>query len=277
MVRLEGNGGTWDIGDNFDSFAIRDSNLNIPFSIVPGGGPAKGIHMDAVGGVAIGTLLPESALHVYGDNTADTVIGIGPSPDGTPGDQSALNVVYGGELFGRGAGFFNIRPDSGAAAPNPSLRFLIADNQRMILDNEGFLGLGVGNPANPIEHVSGAVLTAGGQWQSVSSRTAKRDIRPLAPADALAALEGLEPVRFFYKAEPDDEYLGFIAEDVPDLVATGDHRRLGPQDVVAVLTKVVQQQQAAIREQRSALQRQQATIEELMARLGALEERQPPP
>jgi hypothetical protein len=134
----------------------------------------------------------------------------------------------------------------------------------MILDNEGFLGLGVANPANPIQHSSGAVLTAGGQWQSVSSRAAKRDIRPLEAPDALAALEALAPVRFYYEAEPGDESLGFVAEDVPDLVATADRSRLGPLDIVAVLTRVAQRQQAVMREQ-------QATIADLLARLAELE------
>ena len=37
--------------------------------------------------------------------------------------------------------------------------------------------------------------------------------------------------------------MGFIAEDVPDLVATKDRKGLSPMDIVAVLTKVLQEQQ----------------------------------
>ena len=254
----------WDIRNNVGDFAIADmTEGGTPFSIEPGAAPSS-VYIAAGGNVGIGTPQPEAALHVIGGVTTDTFIGIGPNPDGNPPDQSALNIGHAGGSYGRGAGFLNVRPDSGAAAPNPSLRFLIANTQRMILDNEGFLGLGVGNPANPIEHTSGAVLTAGGTWQSVSSRAAKRDIRPLEASDALAALRGLAPVRFYYKAEPSDEYVGFVAEDVPDLVATADHQRLGPLDIVAVLTKVVQ-------EQETALKQQQATIDELAARLRELE------
>ena len=51
--------------------------------------------------------------------------------------------------------------------------------------------------------------------------------------------------------------MGFIAEDVPDLVATKDRKGMSPMDVTAVLTKVVQQQQAV--------------IERLEARIEALE------
>jgi hypothetical protein len=38
--------------------------------------------------------------------------------------------------------------------------------------------------------------------------------------------------------------VGFIAEDVPDLVSTKDRKGLSPMDIVAVLTKVVQELKA---------------------------------
>jgi hypothetical protein len=42
--------------------------------------------------------------------------------------------------------------------------------------------------------------------------------------------------------------VGFIAEDVPELVATKDKKGMSSMDVVAVLTKVVQDQQKTIAE-----------------------------
>ncbi|MCK7574508.1 MAG: hypothetical protein MZV65_00275 [Chromatiales bacterium] len=59
--------------------------------------------------------------------------------------------------------------------------------------------------------------------------------------------------------------MGFIAEDVPDLVATKDRKGLSPMDIVAVMTKVVQEQQGMI-------EKQQEIIEKLNARLDDLEE-----
>jgi hypothetical protein len=53
--------------------------------------------------------------------------------------------------------------------------------------------------------------------------------------------------------------LGFIAEDVPDLVATADRKGLSSMDIVAVLTKVVQEQQR--------------TIEQMQVRLDQLEKK----
>jgi len=51
---------------------------------------------------------------------------------------------------------------------------------------------------------------------------------------------------FKYNHSPDKQSIGFIAEDVPDLVATENRRSLMPMDIVAVLTKVVQEQQKTI-------------------------------
>ena len=56
----------------------------------------------------------------------------------------------------------------------------------------------------------------------------------------------MKPTKFNYKVDKEDEYLGFISEDVPNLVATKDRKGLSPMDIVAVLTKVVQTQKKEI-------------------------------
>jgi hypothetical protein len=65
--------------------------------------------------------------------------------------------------------------------------------------------------------------------------------------DALAALSALRPTKFTLKHNGEEE-VGFIAEDVPELVAKKGRKGLDAMDIVAVLTKVVQQQQKAISE-----------------------------
>jgi hypothetical protein len=70
---------------------------------------------------------------------------------------------------------------------------------------------------------------------------------PLLLEDALGALMQLDPVSFVYRADQNkDPQLGFIAEDVPDLVATSERKGISPMDIIAVLAKVVQQQQKSI-------------------------------
>jgi hypothetical protein len=95
---------------------------------------------------------------------------------------------------------------------------------------------------------SGAHVTAGGVWTNSSSIEKKENIRELSPEEALAALVALQPVKFNYKTDDVEDYVGFIAEDVPELVATADRSGLSAMDIVAVLTSVVQQQQKKIDE-----------------------------
>ena len=61
-------------------------------------------------------------------------------------------------------------------------------------------------------------------------------------------------MQYNYKNEKGHRYLGFIAEDVPDLVADQNRKGLSPMDIAAVLTKVVARQQDIINEQKKTRQ-----------------------
>lgn len=128
----------------------------------------------------------------------------------------------------------------------------------------GNVGIGVAAPTNPLQMGSGALCTAGGHWADASSREYKQDIEELSTEAAAAALLQLNPVTYSYKAAPAEHHVGFIAEDVPDLVAATDRKSLSPMDVVAVLTKVIQ-------EQEKRLSAQARAIDELTSRLEGLE------
>jgi hypothetical protein len=129
---------------------------------------------------------------------------------------------------------------------------------RITIDRNGNVGIGVNGPRHPLEMANGAYVTAGGVWTNVSSREKKENIEDLTLPEALAALESLTPVRFDYKREIDDGHVGFIAEDVPDLVASADHRGVNSMDIVAVLTTVVQAQQRRLDELDARLKQQVA-------------------
>ncbi|MBT8090320.1 MAG: SH3 domain-containing protein [Gammaproteobacteria bacterium] len=117
---------------------------------------------------------------------------------------------------------------------------------RITVDREGNVGIGVPKPRHPLEMASGAHVTAGGVWTNSSSRERKENIAGLSTEQARAALMQLEPVLFNYRDDRGEEYVGFIAEEVPELVANGDRQSLSTMDIVAVLTKVVQAQQKRI-------------------------------
>lgn len=115
------------------------------------------------------------------------------------------------------------------------------------IDHKGYAGFGV-FPSYPLEMASGAHVTLGGVWTNASSRQYKQDIKELTEDEALDALKELKPVKFSYKVDSEEKHVGFIAEDVPELVATKDRKGMSAMDVVAVLTKVVQEQQKTIAE-----------------------------
>jgi len=117
-----------------------------------------------VGGkVGIGTITPGGLLHVFGPATADVFAGFGPDVVAGP----AMNYGYAGTSFGRSAGFFNMRPDLGALAPNPSLRFMTANTQRVIITNLGNVGIGTGftsgtAPTEKVEILGNIKILGGG-------------------------------------------------------------------------------------------------------------------
>jgi hypothetical protein len=156
--------------------------------------------------------------------------------------------------------------------PNQSGNCLVAGNRVWSIYNgstnnnffAGNVGLGVALPTNPIQAASGAYLSAGGSWTNASSRELKKDIRPLPADEAMETLAALAPVTFKYKTD-DEAHVGFIAEDVPDLVATKDRKGLSPMDIVAVLAKVVQHQQALVQQQQAQLSDQRRELDALKA------------
>ena len=125
---------------------------------------------------------------------------------------------------------------------------------RITIDRDGNVGFGTSRPVYPIEMASGAYVSAGGVWSNSSSREKKENIVALTTEEALTALANLEPVTFNYKQDNQEQYVGFIAEDVPQLVASSDRTGLSAMDIVAVLTRVVQLQQQQIRELESRLE-----------------------
>jgi hypothetical protein len=120
--------------------------------------------------------------------------------------------------------------------------------------NGGYIGIGTKSPSQPLQMGSGAYCTAGGVWTNASSRKYKTDIKQLTAEKAITALTELKPVEFVYKADGQEKHVGFIAEDAPALVASKDRKGMSSMDVVAVLTKVVQEQQKDIERQQKEIQ-----------------------
>jgi hypothetical protein len=130
-------------------------------------------------------------------------------------------------------------------------RLVISSKGYVAIGGSGFAGTGIPAPSHVLQvfapGTSGAyAYSDGATWLTASSRAYKENINALTTEEADRTLEGLNPVKYNYKADKENKHVGFIAEDVPDLVATKDRKGLSPMDIVAVLTKVVQEQKNMI-------------------------------
>jgi len=134
----------------------------------------------------------------------------------------------------------------------------VANDIDVMIATDGNVGVGTTNPTEKL-FVQGNIRATGSITPG-SSREFKENIAALSLQEATTTLAALNPVKFNYKTdEPKDLHVGFIAEEVPELLATPDRKGVDPMDVIAVLAKVVQDQQkelAALREEVNALKRQ---------------------
>ena len=125
--------------------------------------------------------------------------------------------------------------------------------ERMVISSSGNVGIG-GDTGNGIPEpghllqMAGGAYSDGTNWYNASSREYKENINTLTRQEANQVLDGLSPVKYNYKTNKENKHVGFIAEDVPELVATQDRKALDPMDIVAVLTSVVQDQKKTIAE-----------------------------
>ena len=232
------------------------------------------VYYDA-GTVGIGTQSPAQSLHVAGtgpngviqaDNAFFAADGFAGVPFfserlavGNAGNPPNFPLDVGGD--GHLANFSNqVDADfqihvSAPGSPTTLTRVgpgttgdLILQNNgadRVTIKADGKVGIGRGIPTADL-HVLGDIVATGSISEG-SSRAFKDNIVPLTEREALEAFSGLQPVKFTYKAdESGDLQLGFVAEDVPELVATSDRKGIGPMDLIAVLTTIVRLQQERI-------------------------------
>jgi hypothetical protein len=144
----------------------------------------------------------------------------------------------------------------------------VTNRLRFRIDYNGNVGIGTASPSHPLHlgNAHGAYCSAGGVWTNASSRDAKENIAELTSEQALATLKELSPVTFTYKGSHEEAHVGFIAEDVPALVASPDRKGLSPMDIVAVLTKAMQEQQKVIEELKGEIQNLKSEMREQVAK-----------
>ena len=92
-------------------------------------------------------------------------------------------------------------------------------------------------------NIEGDIFYQGTLWQSSSRDLMNNDTSELAIEEANQILMELNPIKFNYN---NSSHIGFISEEVPDLLASSDKKAICPVDILAVLTKTVKDQQQSI-------------------------------
>jgi hypothetical protein len=230
-IRLDQDGSSgwaaqrWDLCGNETNFFIRDvtNGSKLCMRIQPNT-PSNTLCMRSTGFVGIGTWSPEYCLEVEKTGAAAEVVA--QRTDGATVEMTAADVAA---LIG--------------TKTNHPMRFRVNNVKIMELAGSG----------NYIEMIGGG--TYNGTWNPSSSRELKENIHDLGANEALKALEELNPVKYNYKKNKKEDRVGFIAEDVPDLVSMQGRKTLGTVDIVAVLTKVVKEQQKTIAELKAKVEK----------------------
>lgn len=256
---------TWDIGANEANWFVRDltGGSRLPFRIRPGA-TTSSVDISSDGDVGINTASPNAntKLDVFDSTQVKARISLTGQEYYQASNTSTdgIAILLGVNRTGNRQVWFGDTAALTQNSTNRVIRFYPSAGQIDALATNGTTGQnltlngaggnlaigGVFTPTNPIQHNNGAFLSAGGVWTDACSREYKQNIQSLDADAAMQTLKALTPVTYEYKKAPEEQHVGFIAEDAPDLVAAANHKGMAPMDVVAVLTKVVQEQQKTI-------------------------------
>lgn len=240
----------------YTTFALRLANGRVGANdyLIYGFGGINGAAKSYLEGkLGIGTTAPQADLHVQDDDDFASILITGKYTDLDPvtaaihaGNQnvrfnSTQNLIITSDTDNTNA------DNQGAITFACNSEVIGSPNWKLLFQVKEDKSLYVG---------SGATCTVGGVWTNASSRAYKENIDDISESEALQTVMNLNPVKYNYIVDPGDVNAGFIAEDVPELVASKDRKGLSPMDIVAVLTKVVQAQQKQIEKLNEMVQKQ---------------------
>jgi Chaperone of endosialidase/Head domain of trimeric autotransporter adhesin len=151
----------------------------------------------------------------------------------------------------------------------------------MVIAKNGRVGLGLNQPLHPVHNSNGALLALSGVWTNASDRRFKSAIKPI--HYGLKELMQLQPSTYTVNATG-EQHIGFIAQDlkeiIPEVVSgiEGDIKKgetLGVSygNMVALLTKAIQEQQVAIQQKDAAIAQLKKEMNEQQALLLKIEQR----
>ncbi|MBN2121040.1 MAG: tail fiber domain-containing protein [Candidatus Omnitrophica bacterium] len=199
------------------------------------------------GSLGIGTTSPWGLFHVYGSGGSGFLANI---------ENTGLYGLY-VKTAGTSYGHDLLRVDDYYGP-----RFWVFGGGTAYIANS--LGIGIMPPNEKLQVMGNVRANA---YYLNSSRECKVNIADLSSQEALVSFMALKPVKYNFKEREINElgveeiiieesrlYMGFIAEDSPDFVTSSDKKSINLSNIVALLTKTVQEQQATIQEQEKRIQ-----------------------
>jgi Chaperone of endosialidase len=117
----------------------------------------------------------------------------------------------------------------------------------------------VGGIVNPIEHSSGAHLTAGGDWTNASDKNLKENFEKVDGSEILEKIEDLPISEWNYKTEGDDaKHIGPTAQDFSNTFGLGGNNKtistIDPSGVALVAIKELTKQNKELKRKNSELE-----------------------
>ncbi|MBK7143017.1 MAG: tail fiber domain-containing protein [bacterium] len=129
-------------------------------------------------------------------------------------------------------------------------------------------GIGVLSPTNPLEHSSGAHLTAGGVWTNASDENLKENFQPVDGAELLEKIEQLPISEWNYKTESDEiKHIGPTAQDFQATFGVGSDGKsistIDPSGIALAAIKELKKENTELKKQIEELSGLKNEIEQL--------------
>ena len=205
------------------------------------------------GNVGIGTSTPASKLHIAGADMYNALLFENTSANA--GRNFILFKTQGTSqgYIGLGGGATNHMSVAAYGASN-NIYLETNDLVRMTILPSGNIGIGTTTPSHPLHMASGAHVTTAGVWTSVSDARLKTNV--VNTAYGLSTVMKLRPVNYIM-VKGGEAQVGFLAQEVQKIVpevvsgtegdiSKGETLGLSYGNLVPVLTKAIQEQQAEI-------------------------------
>ncbi len=145
-------------------------------------------------------------------------------------------------------------------------------------DGVGFVsqrfGVGVLSPTHPIEHSSGAHLTAGGVWTNASDENLKENFQPVDGAELLEKIEQLPISEWNYKTESDEvTHIGPTAQDFKETFGVGSDGKsistIDPSGIALAAIKELNKQNRELKSENENLKKQLEALARKVENLAA--------